>query len=125
MCSNLEDLDEPEAKASLIWILGEYAEKIDNADELLNTFLSNFQDETVVVQIQILTAIVKLYLKKPDSSQNLVQTVLQSATKNCDNPDIRDRAYVYWRLLSTDPEAAKVSKSVPPALEYSDKLKSC
>lgn len=24
-----------------------------------------------------------------------------------DNPDLRDRAYVYWRLLSTDPEAAK------------------
>lgn len=110
MCSNLEDLDEPEAKASLIWILGEYAEKIDNADELLNTFLSNFQDETVIVQIQILTAIVKLYLKKPDSSQHLVQNVLQNATKNCDNPDIRDRAYIYWRLLSTDPEAAKVGR---------------
>ncbi len=26
LCSNLEELDEPEAKASLIWILGEYAE---------------------------------------------------------------------------------------------------
>ena len=24
-----------------------------------------------------------------------------------DNPDLRDRAYIYWRLLSTDPEAAK------------------
>lgn len=24
-----------------------------------------------------------------------------------DNPDLRDRAFVYWRLLSTDPEAAK------------------
>jgi len=21
-----------------------------------------------------------------------------------DNPDLRDRAYIYWRLLSTDPE---------------------
>ena len=24
-----------------------------------------------------------------------------------DNPDLRDRAYIYWRLLSTDPDAAK------------------
>ena len=24
-----------------------------------------------------------------------------------DNPDLRDRAYVYWRLLSSDPEAAR------------------
>jgi AP-1 complex subunit beta-1 len=27
----LESLDEPEAKASMIWIIGEYAERIDNA----------------------------------------------------------------------------------------------
>lgn len=106
LCANLEDLDEPEAKASLIWILGEYAEKIDNADELLGGFLSTFTDESPSVQLQTLTAIVKLYLKRPESAQSLVQMVLQASTKG-DNPDIRDRAYVYWRLLSTDPEAAK------------------
>jgi AP-1 complex subunit beta-1 len=31
LCENLETLDEPEAKASMIWIIGEYAERIDNA----------------------------------------------------------------------------------------------
>lgn len=25
-----------------------------------------------------------------------------------DNPDLRDRAYIYWRLLSTDPEVGFV-----------------
>lgn len=33
--------------------------------------------------------------------------VLNAATQESDNPDLRDRAYVYWRLLSSDPEAAK------------------
>jgi hypothetical protein len=28
-----------QAKASMIWIIGEYAERIDNADELLESFL--------------------------------------------------------------------------------------
>lgn len=60
------------------------------------------------VQLQTLTAVVKLFLKKPDSSQGLVQRVLDTATKECDSPDVRDRAYIYWRLLSTDPGAAKV-----------------
>lgn len=32
------------------------------------------------------------------------QVVLNNATQETDNPDLRDRAYVYWRLLSTDPE---------------------
>lgn len=30
-----------------------------------------------------------------------------SAFQNSDNPDLRDRGYIYWRLLSTDPAAAK------------------
>ena len=29
------------------------------------------------------------------------------APQETDNPDLRDRAYVYWRLLSSDPEAAR------------------
>lgn len=49
----------------------------------------------------------KLFLKKPDESQALVQKVLQAATAESDNPDIRDRAYVYWRLLSSDPQIAR------------------
>lgn len=61
------------------------------------------------VQLQLLTATVKLFLKKPNENQDLVQRILQTATTECDNADIRDRAYVYWRLLSTDPQAAKVS----------------
>ena len=59
-------------------------------------------------QLQIITAVIKLFLKKPDQSQSLVQKVLQVATAESDNPDIRDRAYVYWRLLSSDPQIARV-----------------
>ena len=130
LCENLEDLDEPDAKASMIWIIGEYAERIDKADELLDSFLESFQEETAVVQLQLLTATVKLFLKQPDTAQEMVQKVrhpplhtgfctavlkitdcllqvLNLATEHSDNPDLRDRGYVYWRLLSSDPEAAR------------------
>ena len=33
----------------MIWIIGEYAERIDNADELLESFLEGFQDENTQV----------------------------------------------------------------------------
>jgi len=107
LCASLEELDEPEAKASLIWIIGEYADKIDNADELLAVYVQTFTEESYQVQLQTLSAVVKLFLKKPDTAQGLVQKVLETATKDCDSPDVRDRAYIYWRLLSTDPAAAK------------------
>ncbi|KAG9323269.1 hypothetical protein KVV02_006292 [Mortierella alpina] len=116
LCENLDSLDEPEAKGSLIWIIGEYAERIENADELIENFLESFLEENSQVQLQLLTATVKLFLKKPSQSQEIVHRVLQTATQEIDNPDTRDRAYVYWRLLSTDPQAAKavVLSEKPP-----------
>jgi AP-1 complex subunit beta-1 len=126
LCQCIDDLDEPNARGSLIWIVGEYAEKISNAGDILSNFVDGFKEEFTQVcsdwvsyprkltarqtQLQILTAVVKLFLKKPDQSQGLVQKVLQMATAENDNPDIRDRAYVYWRLLSSDPQIAKVSR---------------
>lgn len=34
----------------MIWIIGGYAERIDNADELLESFLEGFQDENTQVK---------------------------------------------------------------------------
>ena len=49
LCENLDSLDEPEARAAMIWIVGEYAERIDNADEILQSFLDAFHDENTQV----------------------------------------------------------------------------
>eukprot|EP01006_Ploeotia_vitrea_P026492 TRINITY_DN59466_c0_g1_i1.p1 TRINITY_DN59466_c0_g1~~TRINITY_DN59466_c0_g1_i1.p1 ORF type:complete len:943 (-),score=142.02 TRINITY_DN59466_c0_g1_i1:914-3370(-) len=106
LCENLDTLDEPDAKASMIWIIGEYAERIENADELLEMFIDTFEDETPQVKLSILTGMVKLFLKRPSDTQELLQRVLKLAS-DADIPDLRDRGYIYWRLLSSDPEAAK------------------
>lgn len=104
---NLENLDDPEAKASMIWILGEYSDRIDDATAQIAHFIESFLDEPPLVQLQLLTATVKLFLKKPDESESLITDLLKQSTENVSNPDLRDRAYIYWRLLSSDPEAAK------------------
>ncbi len=33
--------------------------------------------------------------------------ILKKSTEESDNPDLRDRGYIYWRMLSTDPQATK------------------
>mmetsp|Transcript_26252 Transcript_26252/g.44796 ORF Transcript_26252/g.44796 Transcript_26252/m.44796 type:complete len:898 (+) Transcript_26252:41-2734(+) len=106
LCQNLDTLDEPEAKAAMIWIIGEYAKKIENAGPLLKGFLENFLDEPVQVQLQLLTATVKLFLHRPKNSKSMLVNVLNLATKECDDPDLRDRGFIYWRLLSDGPQAA-------------------
>jgi vesicle coat complex subunit len=130
LCQCIDELDEPNARAALIWIVGEYAEKISNAGDILGSFVDGFNEEFSQTQLQILTAVVKLFLKRPDKAQGLVQRVLQAATAENDNPDVRDRAYIYWRLLSntSDQNATKnivlsekppivtTISSLPPAL---------
>ncbi|EWC78022.1 hypothetical protein C923_01280 [Plasmodium falciparum UGT5.1] len=119
LCENLESLDESNAKASLIWIIGEYVERIDNADELIDSFLENFSDEPYNVQLQILTASVKLFLKCSKNTKDIITKVLKLSTEESDNPDLRDRAYIYWRLLSKNIDVAKkiVLADKPPIQE--------
>merc|ERR1719298_342719 len=91
----------------MIWILGEYAERIENAEDLLNMYLDDFHDGPSMVQQALLTAIVKLFLKRPSTTQDMVTRILKCATDESDNHDLRDRGFIYWRLLSTNPEATK------------------
>ncbi|KAH8918380.1 Adaptor protein complex beta subunit [Atractiella rhizophila] len=107
LCENLDALDTPDAKAAMIWIIGQYADRIENSDELLEDFIDNFLEESPEVQLSILTATVKLFIKRPTVAQEVVPKVLKWATEEVDNPDLRDRGYIYWRLLSTDPASAE------------------
>jgi AP-2 complex subunit beta-1 len=124
LCENLDSLDEPEAKAAMIWVIGEYAARIENSDVLLEDFLDTFADEPVEVQLALLTATVKLFIQRPTKGQTLVPKVLKWATEETDNPDLRDRGYMYWRLLSSDMETAKsvVMGEKPPITAESEKL---
>lgn len=45
----------------MIWIVGEYAERIDNADELLESFLEGFHDESTQVKIVLYVVSVVLH----------------------------------------------------------------
>ena len=107
MCSKLEVYSEPESKASIVWIIGEYAEKVENSEKLIEGFAESFLEEHDKVKLAILTAAVKLYLKKPEEGEEIIQKILKLATDEADNPDLRDRAYIYWRMLSTSPQKTK------------------
>ncbi|KAK7518446.1 armadillo-type protein [Phyllosticta citriasiana] len=105
LCENLDSLDEPEAKAAMIWVIGQYADRIDNSDVLLDDFLYTFADERT----------------KPTKGQELVPKVLKWATEETDNPDLRDRGYMYWRLLSSDQQ---LQESITAESEKLDPLRS-
>jgi AP-2 complex subunit beta-1 len=70
----------------------------------------------------LLTAAVKLFIyksktDKADKAKELVHKVLKWATEEVDNPDLRDRGFMYWRLLAINPAVAgEIVLSDKPAI---------
>jgi AP-2 complex subunit beta-1 len=69
---------------------------------------------------------VKLFIYKSTVSEvkELVHKVLKSATEEVDNPDLRDRGFMYWRLLAVNPAVAGeiVLAEKPPITTDSDRM---
>lgn len=105
--NNLQQIDEPEAKAALVWIFGQYIEYFQNPEEYVDRFfLTNFLEEPQVVQLQILTASVRLYLYNPKQWKTLLEEIL-NMLDDIEDVDLRRRATFYQNLITTDVNVAK------------------
>jgi len=127
MLQAVSSVDDVEARCALFFIIGENAELIENVVDLLQDFADGFSDEAEPAQLTLLTACVKVFLTSPNTeTQKLVQAVLTQATsigkeqdhsKGSDvvtgsetgsfhicSPDVRERGFFYWRLLSAGSE---------------------
>jgi AP-1 complex subunit beta-1 len=49
LCMHLKNLDNIDARAAMVWIIGEYCMRIDNSIELMTHFSENFKDEAKTV----------------------------------------------------------------------------
>ncbi|OLY81275.1 AP-2 complex subunit beta [Smittium mucronatum] len=107
---NVYDLIEsdPNSKASLIFLIGEF-QSVDQdiAYELLERLEPDLLSEEDSVQLAIIHASVSFFLKNPSRAQQLVLKIIQGAFENCSSMDVRDVSFMYWRLLSSNPEIAK------------------
>lgn len=99
MCILLEDITVPIARASIVWMTGEYYEIVPEiGPDTLRILAKSFADESDIVKLQALTLGAKLYLKEGDSVDMLFQYVLNLARFDL-NYDIRDRARLIRTIL--------------------------
>jgi len=105
--TKIKNVTEPEAKAGFAWILGQYNDRIEDAGELIKELSDECLDEPPMVQLEILLCAVKYYVTyEEEGIDSFIIKLLKKVGEESDNPDIRDRAYIYWRLLSTDAQRA-------------------
>ena len=72
LVKKVDEYCETDAKSAIIWIVGEYAEKINSAVTIIENFKQQFFEDPDAVKLQLVTAAVKLYLKKPEESEALI-----------------------------------------------------
>lgn len=102
-----KDLYTAGAKSSFVWLLGEYCKKIDDAGKILEHFTKNYFTQPVEVQLRILNSGIKMYLFEIEPIDSVMSELLQLISDKSTNPDLRDRGYIYWRLLFKDNEKSK------------------
>ncbi|XP_063229691.1 AP-3 complex subunit beta-2 [Bacillus rossius redtenbacheri] len=82
----------PQARASILWLLGEYSDRVPKiAPDVLRKMAKGFISEEDIVKLQILNLAVKLFLTNPKQTKLLCQYVFSLARYD-QNYDIRDRA---------------------------------
>ncbi|OMJ10503.1 AP-1 complex subunit beta-1 [Smittium culicis] len=100
-------ITDDESKASLIWIAGAYIDSSNRAELVLKTLSENFFEEKSSVQLALLTALAKSFLSRKTKLNSIIKRLIVSASEKISDPDVRDRALFYSKLLTLSPEAGK------------------
>lgn len=116
--NHTSELNKNEALSGYIWLLGEYPKYFSQLKQNLLDLIDGFLDYESLLQLNILTTIVKINLSLENQTySNYLQKVLEMATKDCENADVRDKAYIYWRLLSSSSKESQkqiILSKLPP-----------
>ncbi|KAB2019454.1 hypothetical protein ERO13_D08G272500v2 [Gossypium hirsutum] len=94
-----KNVQEPKAKAALIWMLGEYSQDMQDAPYVLESLVENWDEEhSAEVRLHLLTAMMKCFFKRPPETQSALGAALAAGIADF-HQDVHDRALFYYRIL--------------------------
>lgn len=95
--------DEAEARAALVWILGEYdGAAHEESRVILGEILEAFKVEPSSVQSELFSALLKLFIRSPDEMRPMIGDLIEKGKGCFESAEFRDRAIFYERLLKLD-----------------------
>uniref|UniRef100_A0A8C2Q4I3 AP-3 complex subunit beta n=1 Tax=Cyprinus carpio TaxID=7962 RepID=A0A8C2Q4I3_CYPCA len=110
MAKLIDNIQVPMARASILWLIGEYCEHVPKiAPDVLRNMAKTFTNEEDIVKLQIINLAAKLYLTNSKQTKLLTQYVLNLA-KYDQNYDIRDRARFIRQLIVPTDKSGALSK---------------
>ncbi|NXJ68710.1 AP3B1 protein, partial [Rostratula benghalensis] len=110
MAKLLDNITVPVARASILWLIGEYCERVPKiAPDVLRKAAKTFTNEDDLVKLQILNLGAKLYLTNSKQTKLLTQYVLNLG-KYDQSYDIRDRTRFIRQLIVPNEKSGALSK---------------
>ncbi|XP_010287746.1 PREDICTED: AP-3 complex subunit beta-1, partial [Phaethon lepturus] len=110
MAKLLDNITVPVARASILWLIGEYCERVPKiAPDVLRKTAKSFINEDDLVKLQILNLGAKLYLTNSKQTKLLTQYVLNLG-KYDQSYDIRDRTRFIRQLIVPNEKSGALSK---------------
>lgn len=104
MSKLLDFITVPAARASILWLIGEYNEHVPRiAPDVLRKLAKSFCDEETYVKLQVLNLAVKLTVSNPQQTSALANYVFNLARYDA-HYDVRDRARFLKPFVSTSRE---------------------
>ncbi|XP_063151623.1 AP-3 complex subunit beta-1 isoform X1 [Candoia aspera] len=110
MARLLDSITVPVARASILWLTGEYCERVPKiAPDVLRKMAKSFTVEDDLVRLQILNLGAKLYLTNSKQTKLLTQYILNLG-KYDQSYDIRDRTRFIRQLIVPNDKSGALSK---------------
>lgn len=110
MAKLFDNITVPMARASILWLMGEYCEHVPKiAPDVLRKMAKSFTSEEDIVKLQTVNLAAKLYLTNPKQTKLLTQYILNLG-KYDQNYDIRDRTRFIRQLIVPNEKSGALSK---------------
>uniref|UniRef100_A0A674CZC8 AP-3 complex subunit beta n=1 Tax=Salmo trutta TaxID=8032 RepID=A0A674CZC8_SALTR len=110
MAKLFDNITVPMARASILWLIGEYCERVPKiAPDVLRKMAKSFTSEEDIVKLQTVNLAAKLYLTNSKQTKLLTQYILNLG-KYDQNYDIRDRTRFIRQLIVPNDKNGALSK---------------
>ncbi|KAG7238620.1 hypothetical protein INR49_030694 [Caranx melampygus] len=110
MAKLFDNITVPMARASILWLMGEYCERVPKiAPDVLRKMAKTFTAEEDIVKLQTVNLAAKLYLINSKQTKLLTQYILNLG-KYDQNYDIRDRTRFIRQLIVPNEKSGALNK---------------
>jgi AP-4 complex subunit beta-1 len=109
LARTLRYVQEATGKASIIWLIGECCDILQDAPYALEKVIDSYDTiKDVRVKQNLLNATMKVFFARPPEVQRMLGRLLVKVTDDVSSQDLHDRGLLYYRMLKSGADAKSI-----------------